>query len=98
MSNNSVRDALSQSLETILNRFTTLDKSFEHIESLLLNTFDAQRIAIFQRRTHHRDLVSRYLSGSELREIKVAINTQSITPKLDTQSNKVPNHGCFATF
>lgn len=78
MCSNSVRDTLPQSLETTLNRFTTLDKSFEHIESLILDTFDAQRIAIFQRRTHHRDLVSRYFSGSELREIKVAINTQSI--------------------
>ncbi|MFT6805442.1 MAG: type II secretory ATPase GspE/PulE/Tfp pilus assembly ATPase PilB-like protein [Glaciecola sp.] len=78
MFNTSVRDTLSQSLHTTINRFSTLNKSFEHIESLLLCAFDAQRIAIFQRRSHQRDLVSRYKSGSELREIKVAITPQSI--------------------
>ena len=78
MFNTSVRDTLSQSLGTIVNRFSSLDKSFVHIESLLLSAFDAQRISIFQRRSHQQDLVSRYKSGTDLREIKVAINTQSI--------------------
>lgn len=78
MINTSVQDTLPQSLETTISQFSSLDKSFEHIESLLLNSFSAQRIALFQRRSHHRDLVSRYKSGSELREIKLAINPQSI--------------------
>ncbi|MFT7258538.1 MAG: type II secretory ATPase GspE/PulE/Tfp pilus assembly ATPase PilB-like protein [Glaciecola sp.] len=78
MFNTSVRDTLLQSLQTVINRFSTLNESFQHIEPLMLSAFDAQRIAIFQRRSHQRDLVSRYKSGSELREIKLAINTQSI--------------------
>ncbi|MFT5712715.1 MAG: type II secretory ATPase GspE/PulE/Tfp pilus assembly ATPase PilB-like protein [Glaciecola sp.] len=78
MFNTSVRDTLLQSLRTAISRFSTLHESFEHIEPLMLSAFDAQRIAIFQRRSHQRDLVSRYKSGSELREIKLAINTQSI--------------------
>lgn len=78
MFNGHLRPNLLQTLRTILDQYLHIDDAFEHIEPLILSAFSAQRLSIFQRRSHHRDLVSRYKTGSENREIKVAINTQSI--------------------
>ncbi|MFT6267441.1 MAG: type II secretory ATPase GspE/PulE/Tfp pilus assembly ATPase PilB-like protein [Alphaproteobacteria bacterium] len=72
------RPNLIQTLQTIVEQHITLDKAFEHIEPFILNAFTAKRLSIFQRRSHHKDLVARHKTGSETREVKVTINTQSI--------------------
>jgi type II secretory ATPase GspE/PulE/Tfp pilus assembly ATPase PilB-like protein len=73
-----LRTTLIQSIHTIVQQHNSLEKAFEHIEPLIIAAFDAKRISIFQRRSHHKDLVSRYKTGSEVREVKVSINTQSL--------------------
>jgi type II secretory ATPase GspE/PulE/Tfp pilus assembly ATPase PilB-like protein len=72
------RPNLLQTLHAILEQHESLDNAFEHIEPIILAAFTAKRMCLFQRRTHHRDLVARYKTGSETREIRVGINTQSI--------------------
>ena len=73
------RSTVLQNVQTIVNKYKTLKLAYEHIEPLLLGVFGAERMSIFQRRTHHRDLVARFKTGDEIREIKVPINTQSIS-------------------
>jgi len=69
---------LIESCKTITNEQKGLAIAFERIELLLLGTFNAERLSIFQRRPHHRDLVSRFKTGTEVTELKVPINTHSI--------------------
>ena len=78
MLTNNLQTSLLQSLYSTANKYENLNEAYEHIEPLILSAFNAQRMSIFQRRSHHKDLVARYKTGSELREIKVTINTQSI--------------------
>ncbi|MFT5277369.1 MAG: type II secretory ATPase GspE/PulE/Tfp pilus assembly ATPase PilB-like protein [Glaciecola sp.] len=73
-----IRAGLIESLQTKVQQYPTIDNAFEHVEPLILEAFGAQRLSIFQRRSHHKDLVSRYKTGNDIREIKLAINTQSI--------------------
>lgn len=70
---------LLNDLHTVIDQHSTLDTAFEPLESLILKAFNAQRMSIFQRRSPHRDLVSRYHTGDDIRELKVPISTQSIT-------------------
>jgi type II secretory ATPase GspE/PulE/Tfp pilus assembly ATPase PilB-like protein len=73
-----LRPQLFKTIQTIIVQKIPLKKAFEQMEPSILAAFCAQRVSIFQRRTHHRDLVARYKTGSETREIKVGINSQSI--------------------
>lgn len=65
-------------IKSTINQFKTMSESFHHIEPLILNAFGAQRMSIFQRRSEFRDLVARYKTGNELRQLKVSISTQSV--------------------
>jgi type II secretory ATPase GspE/PulE/Tfp pilus assembly ATPase PilB-like protein len=67
-----------QALQTTVEQHSSLHVAFEHIQPLILAAFGAQSMSIFQRRSHHKDLVSRYHTSNEILELKVAINTQSI--------------------
>ncbi len=67
-----------KALEATTKEYTSLEQAYEHIEPLILGMFNAQRISIFQRRSHHRDLVARFKTGSETRELRVPVTTQSI--------------------
>ncbi|WP_239421355.1 GspE/PulE family protein [Saliniradius amylolyticus] len=51
---------------------------YGQLEPLILDLFDAERMSIFQRRRQHQDLVARFKTGSEVKEIKVPITPQSI--------------------
>ncbi|TDF37653.1 GspE/PulE family protein [Alteromonadaceae bacterium M269] len=52
--------------------------AYQHLEPLVLPLFKAARMSIFQRRSQHQDLVARFKTGKETREIKVPISPQSI--------------------
>ncbi|MEP2650637.1 MAG: ATPase, T2SS/T4P/T4SS family [Paraglaciecola sp.] len=52
--------------------------AYHKLEPFLLNLFQAERMSIFQRRRQHQDLVARYKTGKETREIKVPISPMSI--------------------
>ncbi|XOV81434.1 MAG: ATPase, T2SS/T4P/T4SS family [Aestuariibacter sp.] len=52
--------------------------AYQKLEPVILKLFGAERMSIFQRRRQHQDLVARFKTGNEVREIKVAISPQSI--------------------
>ncbi|WP_409553373.1 ATPase, T2SS/T4P/T4SS family [Aliiglaciecola sp. M165] len=52
--------------------------AYQQLEPMILGLFEAQRMSIFQRRRQHQDLVARFKTGKETREIKVPISPQSI--------------------
>jgi len=78
MFNRQLRGNLLSTLSNIIENHPHFAEAFKYMEPAILDSFNAQRIAIFQRRSQHRDLVSRFKTGNELREIKVPVNTQSI--------------------
>lgn len=78
MLNSALRTNLVETLQSTFNQYPSLAEAFEHLEPLILGAFGAQRLSIFYRRSQHKDLVSRFKTGSETREIKVPVNTQSI--------------------
>ncbi|MDF2178558.1 ATPase, T2SS/T4P/T4SS family [Aliiglaciecola sp. CAU 1673] len=52
--------------------------AYHKLEPIILEMFSAERMSIFQRRRQHQDLVARFKTGKEIREIKVPITPQSI--------------------
>jgi type II secretory ATPase GspE/PulE/Tfp pilus assembly ATPase PilB-like protein len=56
----------------------TLMDAYHKLEPFILNWFGAERMSIFQRRRQHQDLVARFKTGNETREINVPISPQSI--------------------
>lgn len=67
-----------QTLQAQLNNLPSLMAAYQQIEPLILQAFSAQRMSLFQRRLQHQDLVARFKTGKETREIKVPISPQSI--------------------
>ncbi|MFT2090949.1 ATPase, T2SS/T4P/T4SS family [Paraglaciecola sp. 2405UD69-4] len=78
MLNESLRSNLIESIHATVHQYPNLETAFSDIEPLILAAFNAQRLSLFQRRTRNRDLVARHKTGSQPREIKVPLNTQSI--------------------
>jgi len=72
------QDALIQQIDSLLEAHESLVDVYEKLEPLVLQLFKAERMSIFQRRRQHQDLVARFKTGSEIKEIKVAISPQSI--------------------
>ena len=70
--------AMLETLKTTLNEFSNLMDAYQKIEPLILNVFNAQRMSLFQRRSQQQDLVARFKTGKETKEIKVSISPQSI--------------------
>ncbi|MCV2884320.1 GspE/PulE family protein [Aestuariibacter sp. AA17] len=52
--------------------------AYQQLEPIVLDIFGAERMSIFMRRRLHQDLVARFKTGKETREIKVPITAQSI--------------------
>lgn len=69
---------LLQTLQRLLDKYPSLLDAYQQLEPLLLKVFNAQRMSIFQRRSQQQDLVARFKTGKEVKEIKVAISPQSI--------------------
>lgn len=67
-----------QTLHTQLNESHSLMAAYQRIEPLILRVFNAKRMSLFQRRLQHQDLVARFKTGEETREIKVSMSPQSI--------------------
>jgi type II secretory ATPase GspE/PulE/Tfp pilus assembly ATPase PilB-like protein len=73
--------AIEQKLSTInklLDAHPSLMDAYHLLEPIVLGMFGAERMSIFQRRRQHQDLVARFKTGKEVREIKVPISPQSI--------------------
>lgn len=70
--------AMLQTLQTQLNELPSLMAAYQQIEPLILQAFGAKRMSLFQRRLQQQDLVARFKTGKETREIKVSISPQSI--------------------
>ncbi|NQZ06239.1 MAG: Flp pilus assembly complex ATPase component TadA [Algicola sp.] len=49
------------------------------LETEILALFDAQRMTIYQRNRYSRDIVSRFKSGDEIKEIRLPIGPQSLS-------------------
>ncbi|MFQ3231965.1 MAG: hypothetical protein ACI9DO_003360, partial [Reinekea sp.] len=67
-------DRINQLLKT----YPSLMDAYHKLEPFVLGLFDAERMSIFQRRRQHQDLVARFKTGKETREIKVPISPMSI--------------------
>ena len=72
------QDDLLQKIDSYLEQHETLMDAYQKLEPVILKLFGAERMSIFQRRRQHQDLVARFKTGNEVREIKVAISPQSI--------------------
>ncbi|WP_053084523.1 GspE/PulE family protein [Catenovulum maritimum] len=57
------------------NHFTDI---FPKLENEILSLFECERMTVYQRNKNSYDIVSRYKSGNELKEIRVPIGPQSI--------------------
>lgn len=78
MSEQARQDDLLQKIDNYLEQHETLMDAYQKLEPIILKLFGAERMSIFQRRRQHQDLVARFKTGNEVREIKVAISPQSI--------------------
>ena len=65
-------------INQLLAEHPSLMDAYHKLEPYILNMFGAERMSIFQRRRQHQDLVARFKTGKETREIKVPISPQSI--------------------
>ncbi|WJG09934.1 GspE/PulE family protein [Aliiglaciecola sp. LCG003] len=72
-----IEDTL-QKIDSLLEAHPSLLDAYQQLEPMILNLFEAQRMSIFQRRRQHQDLVARFKTGKETRQIKVPISPQSI--------------------
>lgn len=67
-----------KSIHQLLEAHPALMDAYQQLEPIILAMFGAERMSIFQRRRQHQDLVARFKTGKETREIKVPISPQSI--------------------
>ncbi|WP_438865248.1 ATPase, T2SS/T4P/T4SS family [Neptunicella sp.] len=67
-----------EKVDRLLGSHPSLMDAYQKLEAVVLSLFDAERMSIFQRRRQNQDLVARFKTGSETREIKVPISPQSI--------------------
>lgn len=65
-------------LQAQLKEFPNLMAAYEKIEPLILQAFGASRMSLFQKRAQQQDLVARFKTGQETKEIKVSISPASI--------------------
>lgn len=78
MINESAAEQTLQKINALLEAHPSLMDAYQQLEPMILALFAAQRMSIFQRRRQHQDLVARFKTGRETREIKVPISPQSI--------------------
>ena len=65
-------------IHQLLKTYPSLMDAYHKLEPFVLGLFNAERMSIFQRRRQHQDLVARFKTGKETREIKVPISPMSI--------------------
>nr|WP_136251368.1 ATPase, T2SS/T4P/T4SS family [Ningiella ruwaisensis] len=67
-----------QALQAQLKEHPNLMAAYEKLEPIILQVFDATRMSLFQKRAQQQDLVARFKTGAETKEIKVPISPASI--------------------
>ncbi|MBF7073714.1 GspE/PulE family protein [Glaciecola sp. MH2013] len=70
--------AAMDTLKAQLAAHPTLMDAYGQVEPTILQIFGAARMSLFQRRRQHQDLVARFKTGKETRQIKVPISPSSI--------------------
>jgi hypothetical protein len=65
-------------INQLLKMYPSLMDAYHKLEPFVLGLINAERMSIFQRRRQHQDLVARFKTGKETREIKVPISPMSI--------------------
>lgn len=65
-------------IERLIAEHPSLLDAYQSLEPFVLSLFGAERMSIFQRRAQHQDLVARFKTGKESKEIKVPISPMSI--------------------
>ncbi len=65
-------------INQLLKAYPSLMDAYHKLEPFVLGLFNSERVSIFQRRRQHQDLVARFKTGKETREIKVPISPMSI--------------------
>ncbi|GAB3012265.1 GspE/PulE family protein [Bowmanella dokdonensis] len=71
-------DRQFEQIKQLLSDHKELIDAYDKLEPIVLQMLGAERMSIFQRRRQHQDLVARFKTGKEVREIKVPITPQSI--------------------
>ena len=56
----------------------SFDAALPHIEAEMLALLRAERMTVYQRGRHNREIVSRFLTGNEVREIRVPVGPTSV--------------------
>ncbi len=65
-------------INQLLTTYPSLLDAYHKLELYTLDWFQAERMSIFMRRRQHQDLVARFKTGKETKEIKVPISPMSI--------------------
>lgn len=65
-------------INQLLTTYPSLMDAYHKFEPFILEWFGAERMSIFMRRRQHQDLVARFKTGKETKEIKVPISPMSI--------------------
>jgi type II secretory ATPase GspE/PulE/Tfp pilus assembly ATPase PilB-like protein len=78
MSNSDIHQDKLKHIHHLLAAHPSLMDAYGKLEPFILELFDAERMSIFQRRRQHQDLVARFKTGRETKEIKVPISPLSI--------------------
>lgn len=65
-------------INQLLTTYPSLMDAYHKFEPYILDWFGAERMSIFMRRRQHQDLVARFKTGKETKEIKVPISPMSI--------------------
>ncbi len=65
-------------VDELLARQAPLMDAYQELESQILSLLGAERMSIFQRRLQHQDLVARFKTGKETKQIQVPISPLSI--------------------
>ncbi|WP_158972385.1 ATPase, T2SS/T4P/T4SS family [Paraglaciecola sp. L3A3] len=65
-------------INQLLTTYPSLLDAYHKLEPYVLEWFGAERMSIFMRRRQHQDLVARFKTGKETKEIKVPISPMSI--------------------
>ncbi len=78
MMNDTASETQLAQINQMLDAYPSLLDAYHKLEPYILSLFGAERMSIFQRRRQHQDLVARFKTGKETKEIKVPISPQSI--------------------
>lgn len=65
-------------IESLIATHPSLLDAYQTLEPFILSLMGAERMSIFQRRAQHQDLVARFKTGKESKEIKVPISPMSV--------------------